>query len=238
MPVAQNPAFPLPAPTALDGRRTEPAATPPHPPAELAPFVRLVGTPARSHAFTARLDHNYGGRHNGTFLLQLGRSKNLRQFGGGLRLADSLQGRERHTDAVAYTDNFVFTPTVVNQLRAQISTLRPALRTNSAGPVVLIQINDPLDPEDPSDRSGTLVAGSSNSGASDRRETRFQMQETLTVVRGAHTLKVGGDLQRVRSSFNDLTDSTGTYTFTSAGDFLAVTFLLLSSGEEILLTHP
>lgn len=221
VPVAQNPSFPLPAPTTLAGRRTEPAATPPHAPAELAPFVQLVGTPSHSHAFTARLDHNFNGRHNGTLLLQLGRSRNLRQFGGGLRLADSLQGRERHTDALAYTDNFVFTPTVVNQLRAQVSTLRPALRAPSARPVALIQINDPLDAADPADRSGTLVAGSSNSGATDRRETRFQMQETLTVVRGTHTLKAGGDFQRVRSSFNDLTDSTGTYTFTSAGDFLA-----------------
>jgi len=221
VPVEQNPAFALPAPTTLAGRRFEPNATPPHAPAELAPFVERVSTPSRAHAFTARLDHAYDERHNGTFLLQLGRSRNLRQFGGGLRLADSLQGRARRTDALAYTHNFVITPRLVNQLRAQLSTLRPSLRAAGARPVVLINVNDPLDAGDAADRSGTLVAGSSDAGASARRETRFQLQETATLVSGAHTLKLGADTQLVRSAFADLSDAAGTYTFASAGDFLA-----------------
>ena len=223
VPVAQNPLYALPAPNALGGRRTEPSATAPNAPAELAPFVERVSTPARDHALTARLDHRFHDRHNGTLLYQLGRSKNLRQFGGGLRLAEALQGHTRDTDAVAYTDNYVLSPTVVNQLRAQLSRLAPSLaaRDAAASPVVLITINDPLEDEDPSDRSGTLVAGSSSSSASDRRETRWQIQDTLTFVRGPHTLKFGGDVQRVRSTFIDLADSSGTYSFTSAGDFLA-----------------
>jgi hypothetical protein len=223
VPVEQNLLFPLPRPTTLAGRRFEPAATPPNAPAELAPFVRPVSTPSDTTAFTARLDHAYTPAHNGSFLFQLGRAKNLRQFGGGLRLAESLQGRRRDTDALAYTDNFVFTPAIVNQLRAQVSRLRPSLRASGAGPVVLVTINDPLASDDPGDRSGTLVAGSSNSGASDRAETRFQLQETLTFVRGAHTVKLGADVQRVRSTFSDLSDATGTYSFASAGDFLADT---------------
>ncbi|HWW77552.1 MAG TPA: TonB-dependent receptor, partial [Pyrinomonadaceae bacterium] len=220
VPVEQNPLFPLPRPTTLAGRRFEPSATAPNSPAELAPFVRPVSTPSDATAFTARFDHTYTSAHNGSFLLQLGRARNLRQFGGGLRLAESLQGRRRDTDALAYTDNFVLTPSVVNQLRAQVSRLRPSLRAAGAGPVVLVNINDPLNSDDPEDRSGTLVAGSSTSGATDRAEARFQIQETLTVVRGPHTIKLGADFQRVRSTFIDLSDATGTYNFTSAGDFL------------------
>jgi hypothetical protein len=221
VPVAQNSSFPLPRPTTLAGRRFEPSATPPNAPAELAPFIERVSTPSRTHTLTARLDHDYTPTHNATFLFQLGRSKNLRQFGGGLRLAESLQGRTRDTEALAYTDNLVFSSTLVNQLRAQVSRLRPALHAKAAGPVVLITINDPLDAGDASDRSGTLVAGSSTSGATERAESRFQIQDTLTLVRGPHSLKLGGDLQRVRSTFIDLADATGTYSFTSAGDFLA-----------------
>jgi hypothetical protein len=223
VPVERSVVFVLPQPTTLEGRRFEPSATQPNSPAELAPFVESVSTPQRAHTLTARLDHGFTQMHNGTFLFQLGRSKNLRQFGGGLRLAESLQGRERNTEALAYTDNFVFSPTVVGQLRAQASRLRPALRAAGVGPVALITINDPLGGDDPLDRSGTLVAGSSTSGATDRGESRFQIQETLTVVRGAHSLKLGGDVQSVRSTFIDLTDATGTYSFTSAGDFLAGT---------------
>ncbi|MBV9924717.1 MAG: TonB-dependent receptor, partial [Acidobacteria bacterium] len=216
VPVERNPRFPLPNPTTLSGRRFEPEATPPNSPAELAPFVERVSTPLRATSFTARLDHEYSKTHNGAFLFQLGRSENLRQFGGGSRLADGLQGRRRDTDALAYTDNLVLTSSTVNQLRAQASRLRPSTRAAGARPVVLITIEDPLSSE-----STTLVAGSSTSGATDRAETRFQLQETLTLVRGAHTFKLGADLQRVRSAYKDLADATGTYSFASAGDFLS-----------------
>ncbi len=216
VPVEQNASFPLPRPTTLFGRRFETEATPPNAPAELAPFVERVSTPLRATSLTARLDRDYSERHNGALLFQHGRSENLRQFGGAQRLADGLQGRRRDTDALAYTDNLVLTPTVINQLRAQASRLRPSTRAASTRPVVLITIEDPLDAE-----SGTLVAGSSTSGATDRAETRFQLQETLTLVRGPHTFKLGADLQRVRSVYKDLADATGTYSFSSAGDFLA-----------------
>jgi hypothetical protein len=225
VPVLQNPLFPLPQPTTLAGRRVEHTTNEASAPAELAPFVASVNTPQRNHVLTVRIDHNFADAHNGAWLFQLGRSKNLRQFGGGSRLADALQGRTRDTDALAYTDNFVLSSRAVNQLRAQISRLAPALRTGVAQsrPVVLVAINDPLSADDPADRSGTLVAGSSSAGASDRRESRFQLQDTFTLLRGAHTLKLGGDFQLIRSTFVDLTDASGTYSFTSAGDFLADT---------------
>jgi outer membrane receptor protein involved in Fe transport len=225
VPVVANPLFTLPQPTTLAGRRTERSSTAANAPADLAPFVAGVSTPQRSHALTARVDHNFTETHNGAWLYQLGRLKNLRQFGGGSRLAESLQGRTRDTDALAYTDNFVLGARAVNQLRAQVSRLAPALKSDAASslsslPVVLITINDPLSPDDPFNRSGTLVVGSSNAGASDRREARAQLQDTLTILRGAHTLKLGADFQLIRSAFADLTDATGTYSFTSAGDFL------------------
>jgi hypothetical protein len=224
VPVRANPRFPLPAPTTLAGQRTEAAPVAPYQPAELAPYVEQTATPLRASNFTARTDHNFSDAHNASFLYQRGRSRNLRQFGGGLRLADALQGRTRHSDALSFTDNFVPSPRLVNQLRAQISRLTPALRTDGAlkaRPVVLITIDDPLAADETANRSGTLVAGSSNAGASDRRETRVQLQNTLTILRGAHTFKFGGDLQRIRSTFIDLSDASGTFDFASAGEFLA-----------------
>ncbi|HZG52515.1 MAG TPA: TonB-dependent receptor, partial [Pyrinomonadaceae bacterium] len=225
VPVAANPRFPLPAPTTLASRRAEAAPDDAaYQPAELAPFVAHVSTPLRARNFTARTDHNFSELHNGTLLYQRGRSRNLRQFGGGSRLADALQGRTRHSDALSYTDNYVRSPRVVNQLRAQISRLTPALGTGAskrARPVVLISIDDALATDDAQDRSGTLVAGSSNAGASDRRETRVQVQDTLTVLSGAHAFKFGADVQRIRSTFIDLSDASGTFDFASAAEFLA-----------------
>ncbi|MEJ7578382.1 MAG: TonB-dependent receptor, partial [Pyrinomonadaceae bacterium] len=220
VPVAQNSSFLLPAPTTLTGQRTE-VASAPSVATTLAPFIESVSTPLRNNIFTLRLDHKFSDDHNGSALYQLGRLNNLRQFGGGLRLAEALQGRTRNTDALAYTDNYVFSPNLVNQLRVQISRLTPAVVAQGGDrPVVLITINDPLSNEDSFDRSGTLVAGSSTTGATDRRETRFQIQDNLTFVRGAHSFKFGGDFQRIRSTFIDLADASGTFNFSTAGDFL------------------
>src|SRR4030095_12806965 len=87
----------------------------------------------------------------------------------------------------------------------------------------LITLDDPLPSTDPEQRSGTLVAGSSTSGATDRRETRAQGQEILSWTHGSHTLRVGADVQYIRSTFIDLSDISGTYSFENAAAFIANT---------------
>jgi Carboxypeptidase regulatory-like domain/TonB dependent receptor/TonB-dependent Receptor Plug Domain len=219
LPVQQNPRFPLPSPTLFEGRRLE-DANEPVASAEIAPFVSSVSTPLINHSFTTRIDHQFSETHNGALVYQLGRLANLRQFAGGNQLAESLQARKRNSDAISYSDNYVFSANTINQIRAQLSRLAPRTKTgNGESPVVLITINDPLIVGDPARRSGTMVAGSS-SGATDRHEDRFQLQETVLQTSATHSLKCGIDLQRIRSSFIDLSDASGTFSFASAGDFL------------------
>ncbi|HKP48046.1 MAG TPA: TonB-dependent receptor [Pyrinomonadaceae bacterium] len=218
VPIKQNPRFPLPAPTITDPVAIGTLRFN----AGIAPFVDSISTPSKNHISTTRIDHKFSDMHNGSVLYQLGRLNNLRQFGGGNRLAEALLGRTRKTDAISYSDNFVFSPTLVNQLRLQYSRLTPAVEASGGrSPVVLITLNDPLPATDPAERSGTLVAGSSTSGATDRRENRVQVQDVLSFVAGAHSLKFGGDVQRINSTFIDLSDISGTFTFASPADFLA-----------------
>lgn len=214
VPVAQNPVFPLPRPTNPEGSRLE-DVTSPALAAEVAPFISSVSTPIKNTSFMTRLDHPFSLTHNASVVYQAGRLLNLRQFGGGNRLAEALQGRRRNSDAISISDNYVFSSRIVNQLRIQYSRLAPSFATRAPDkPVVLITLNDPS-------ISGTLVAGSSTSGGSDRREDRFQVQNVLALVSGDHSLKFGADVHYVRSTFIDLTDATGTFNFASAGDFLA-----------------
>lgn len=217
VPVQQNPLFLLPAPTDLSVQRTENASAPALN-AAVAPFITAVNTPERQHTFTTRIDHQFSETHNGQLLYQLGRLRNLRQFGGGDRLAQALQGKTRNTDAIAWLDSYVFSAQAVAQTRFQFSRLTPAVVATSGtrSPVVLIGIHDPLKLA-----SGTLVGGSSTSGSTDRRETRFQFQEIFAYLDGNHSMKLGGDMQRITSTFIDLSDATGTWDFESAGDFLA-----------------
>lgn len=220
VPVEKSDQFPLPPPTTLVGRRFEDANEPALN-AEVAPFVSVVPRPMRSHKLTARLDHQFSEAHNATTVLNRGQLTNLRQFGGGNRLAEALEAQTRSSDSISYSDNLVFSASRINQLRVQYSQLRPAFKSRTSGPVVLIALNDPLANTDSAQRTGTLVAGAANAGSTERRETRFQMQDTLSLIKGVHSLKVGVDFQRISSTFIDLSDVSGTFSFASAGDFLA-----------------
>ena len=221
VPVERNPSFELPFPTHLSGRRIE-DTTDPALSAEIAPFVSSVSTPLVNQTFMTRIDHQFGELHNGTFLYQLGRLTNLRQFGGRNRLAEALQAKGRASDAISYSDNFVFSPSTVNQARFHYSRLAPSTEARGGGtPVVLININDSLNSDDPARRTGTLIAGSSTTGATDRREVRFQVQDNVSHAKATHSLSFGFDLQRIHSTFVDLSDASGTFSFASAGDFLA-----------------
>ena len=218
VPVQQNAKFPLPAPTNLSRRRlenTEPAA-------EVAPLVSSVSTPMKNTSITARVDHQFSQMHKASIVYQAGRFINLRQFGGGNRLAEALQGKRRDSDALSFSDTFVFSERVVSEARFQYSRLAPAFEARGGDtPVVLITLKDSLPPDDRERRSGTLVAGSSTSGGSDRREERLQLQNVLSAIAGNHSLKFGADVHRVRSTFIDLADLSGTFNFASAADFLA-----------------
>jgi len=224
VPVQQNPLFPIAAPTNPEAKRAETvtglalAAS-----GGIAPFILPVNTPQRNHIFTARVDHKYNEAHNATISLQSGRLTNLRQFGGGDRLAEALIGKTRNSDAISYTDNYVFSAKLVNQARFQYSRLTPAV-TASGGlsPVILISIKDSTPPVGTTGTE-TLVAGTSTSGATDRREKRLQLQDVLSYSSGAHSLKFGADMNRIKSTFIDLSDVSGTFSFASAGDFLAST---------------
>lgn len=221
VPLRQNNQFLLPAPTHPERSRME-EADEPELAAEVAPFISSISTPQKNTSITTRTDHQFGPMHNASFVHLRGRLINLRGFGGGNRLAEALQGRRRNSEAISYSDTFVFSEQFVNQLRFQFSRLAPAFEARGGDmPVVLITLNDPLLTGDPERRSGTLIAGSSTAGGSDRREDRFQIQDVLSFVSGNHSLKFGADVHHVRSTFIDLTDLSGTFNFASAGDFLA-----------------
>ncbi len=221
VPVQQNTSVLLPKPTYPAAARLE-DVNPPALAAEVAPYVSSVSTPLRSINVTARIDHLISRLHTSSWVLQLGRLHNLRQFAGGNRLAEALQGNQRNSESISYSDTWVLTATLVNQTRVQFSRLVPTLQAGGRDhPVVLITINDSLTAADPARRSGTLVAGSSTAGATARREQRLQFQQLASYLRSVHSLKLGVDAHRITSTFSDLTDASGTFNFASAGDFLA-----------------
>jgi outer membrane receptor protein involved in Fe transport len=183
----------------------------------VAPYIQPVNTPSRRHTFSTRVDWNLNDANNFTFGYQLGRSNDLRQFSGTNRLADALIGRIRNTDGFNATYNLIVSPKTVNQFRFQYSSLRPTSTPNAGenAPVILVSGFTP--PEEAF--SAIQTFGASTSGSSDRRENRFQFQDTLTQIVGDHSFKFGGDYQNIRTRFVDRFDATGTYRFNNFSSF-------------------
>jgi hypothetical protein len=210
VPVAQNPIFPLPQPT-------DPNVTFNDNGALIGLYVQAVETPLRKHIFSTRIDHNFSERNSITFNYQRGRSRDFRQFSGGNRLNEALIGKSSNTDAYNLTNNFLFSDRAINQFRIQYSILEPVLATdNPNNPVVLIDLPNGVN----RGSSADLIAGSSTLGATDRRERRWQVQDSFSYVTGLHTFRFGGDVQRIVSTFIDKTDATGTFDFDHAQAFL------------------
>ena len=126
VPIQQNPLFTI---AGSDGDRPGVDRTASPRCRHRAVYFASVSTPVKNHMFTTRIDHKFSDLHNGSVLYQLGRQNNLRQFGGGNRLAEALLGKTRNTDAISYTDNYVISADA-RQSNA-ISVFAPDARRNS-----------------------------------------------------------------------------------------------------------
>ncbi len=179
----------------------------------VAPYIAPVDTPSKRHTFSTRIDWNANAKNSFTFGYQMGRSNDLRQFTGTNRLADALIGRIRNTDGFNATHNLVLGANNVNQLRFQYSTLRPsgAPQGGVDAPVVIVGGFTP--PGEPF--SASQIFSASTSGSSDRKERRYQIQDTFTHIAGSHNLRFGGDFHNVDTEFIDRFDATGTYRFSN-----------------------
>ncbi len=201
-----NPSFPLPSPTDATPFTVTSGPTS----VQVGKFLSPAETPAKNHLVTARGDWTINDAHNLTVSYQLGRSNDLRAFSGTNRIADSLIGRIRNTDAYNATHNFVISPRVVNQARFQYSTLKPssAQVAGALTAAVLVTFTGPAND------GGTQVYGSTTN-SSDRTEDRWQFQDSVSFVAGSHTFRFGGDVQRVDTVYTDRFDTTGTYSFSN-----------------------
>ncbi|HSI88662.1 MAG TPA: TonB-dependent receptor, partial [Pyrinomonadaceae bacterium] len=224
IPVTPNPRFNLPVPSGGAEYCDQAGGGPPPCNAEagtIAHFTQQFATPNSGHIFSARFDHKLTERNSFTIGWQLGRRTNRRTLGfATTRLEEALQAKNVETDAVNFTNDHAFSARAVNQFRFQWSSYRPSYETDNPGaPVVLIGYRNPV-----TNGTQTLIAGNSSSSnlqyfADRRDETRYQIQNSVTILAGGHTIKAGADIQSVDSRANALGDGTGTFNFSNAYNY-------------------
>ena len=202
VPVFHNPRFPLPKPN--------------HPvtPGSLVGLLfEEVSTPETTHTTNVKFDLRFTQQHYASCRADLSRGQNRRGFGGGSRLPDTILIAGRDSDSVSYTDDYQFTDRLINQLRFQHSRLLPRNRglSDSVGVVI----------DEPTRVVAGAFTGSDSAPAFSRLERRLQLQENLSYYRGNHLMKIGFDLQVVRSNFVDRFATGGLYEFATVEDFQA-----------------
>ena len=236
LPVVQNPRYVLPTPTGgtqtCDANPTVPippattTACNPLPPAVptagyVVPYYKSYATPNTSNVLTARIDTKLFKNNDFTFGVQFARKNNKRTNGNTVtKLENAFQAKNNDTDAYNFTDNHVFGSSVVNQFRAQWSKYTPSFEApNPFDPVVIVAYRDPVSNSVRSLVMGNSTVSSGSNFPDTRNETRWQFQESLTWIKGGHTLKMGFDIQNVVSKVVGLGDATGTFNFPTVFDF-------------------
>ncbi len=200
--------------------------------------ARFVGAAPRQRTLnqlTGRIDHNFGSRDFlfGTFISNRDerteptlQNNNLPGFG---------DRRPAKRMMLALGETHVFSPTVTNEFRAGLNRVRidfvqdfktaPQDFGIASPSFVFPQITVP----------GNFTFGGINGFPQGRGDTTFQYSDTVSWIRGRHSLKFGAELRRFRNNnFNYGTG--GTITFGTVANFLTGT--PTSATETALAVTP
>lgn len=152
---------------------------------------------------SGRIDHTFSATDTGYVRLNLGRSNSENQAAGALTAVS--RGREINsfTGGALFSETHFFNPTTINEVKAQYSYLNTDVISN-----------DRIGPE-------LNIEGFGNFGRdiflpSIAIERRYEVSDTLSLVRGAHTIKVGGQYQAVNNSSDSQTFFGGRFNFGTA----------------------
>jgi outer membrane receptor protein involved in Fe transport len=164
---------------------------------------------------TFQANYNFAGLGNGV--------TQLPGTGGSLDIIQDLN---------AITDTYVFSPNVVNQARFGFSRLRVTSTAEEPFTAAQFGINTPLKnlfPGMPTlTVTGLFTTGSSPFADQSSRINAFTYGDTLSVVKGDHRLRFGGEYRRSQVNFYFNAFSRGQVIFSSFTNFL------LGSGVSII----
>ncbi len=119
-------------------------------------------------------------------------------------------------------ENHVFGPTLVNELRLGVSRFHaattPASQINPADFGIRNGITEPIGLPQISVAGGGLNFGGPSAQPSGRGDTTVVVGDTLTYVRGKHSLRLGGEFRQFFN--NNFRQGTGAFNFTSIANFI------------------
>jgi hypothetical protein len=155
-----------------------------------------------SALISGRIDHTFSDSDTGFVRLNYAKLTNQNQATGALNAVSRGREVDNPSAGILLSENHTFNSTTINELRAQFSYYK-----------LKVTPNDPFGPE-------INILGYGNFGRdiflpSDSITRQFDLAETLSFVRGNHTIKVGAVYQYNRISTVSETYLPGTFRFGS-----------------------
>lgn len=172
----------------------------------------LYENPVHSSNLLGKLDHQVSGRDQFVMRYSLYDITSSNSRGaGGLSAPSASAGLDNRDQVLAMGNTWTLSSRTVNETRAQFahSDLQ-ALSTDRVGPAVSI--------------SGVASFGTLSGSPQKRRNTMFQVVDSLSHQRGAHALRAGVDVLFNSDAINFPRASRGSYSFSSLSNFLAGTY--------------
>ena len=151
---------------------------------------------------SGRIDHTFSDTDTGFVRLNYAKIDNENQATGALNAVSRGRAIDNPSGGILLSENHTFNSTTINELRAQFSYYR-----------LKVTPNDLIGPE-------INILGYGNFGRdiflpSDSITRQFDLADTVSMVRGSHTLKFGGVYQFARVSTTSETYLPGTFRFGS-----------------------
>ncbi len=160
--------------------------------------------PARdsSALVSGRIDHAFSDSDTGFMRLNYTRTSSENDATGALNAVSRGRKVKSPSGGILLSENHIFNSSTINEMRAQFSYYR-----------LTVTPNDPNGPE-------INILGYGNFGRdiflpSDSKTKQFDLSDTLSMVRGSHTLKIGAVFSYARVSTNSETYLPGTFRFGS-----------------------
>ncbi len=155
---------------------------------------------SRNALISGRIDHTFGPSDVGFFRVNYAKTQGENQATGALNAVSRGREVDSPSGGVLFSETHTFNSTTVNELRAQISRYR-----------LTVTPNDPNGPE-------INILGFGNFGRdiflpSDSVTNSFDLADTISFVRGNHTVKIGGVFQYGKTSTESETYLPGTFRF-------------------------
>jgi hypothetical protein len=185
----------------------------------------FVGPTPRNRSldqFTGRIDHTFSTRDflYGSFISNHDQRTEPTLQGNNLPTYGDFRPAKRYLLSVGYTH--MFNSTITNELRAGLNRVRIDFDQAYTGKPSDFGINSPSGVFPEIEVSGGMFFGGITGFPQGRGDTTFHYGDTLSWVKGRHTLKFGGEFRRFRNNnFNGGTG--GVILFSNLAGFLAGT---------------